>query len=309
MLIAPCSVRAGGCFQHRDWHLYLVCVVIKTLSYFPLQTALNSQPVISAALDALREKNITLKENSWNCDAALIWSVLWNGRMAPNQSVYEHYRNQGKPVIIFDVGLLHRERTWKVAVNNINAEGFYGHKENLDWYRPRTLGIKATAVTNQKEFILIAAQHARSLQVQKLGRIEPWVHKQIAEIRQVTDRPIIVRPHPRSQLVLANLPRDIVVQTPLPMANTYDNYDLDINCHAVVNYNSSPGVLAAMTGIRPVVDASSLAEPVSVSLDNIEKPYDIDRERWLVELCHTEYTIEEIKKGLWLKRIAPALTQ
>ena len=93
------------------------------------------------------------------------------------------------------------------------------------------------------------------------------------------------------------------------MANTYDNYDLDINCHAVVNYNSSPGVLAAMTGIRPVVDASSLAEPVSVSLDNIEKPYDIDRERWLVELCHTEYTIEEIKKGLWLKRIAPALTQ
>ena len=283
--------------------------MIKTLSYFPLQTALNSKPVMSAAIDALRAKNIILKENSWDCDAALIWSVLWNGRMAPNQSVYEHYRNQGKPVIIFDVGALHREYTWKVAVNNINAEGFYGHKENLDWDRPHTLGIKTTKVTNQKEFILIAAQHARSLQVQNLGRIEQWVHKQIAEIRKFTDRPIKVRPHPRSRLVLSNLPSDVILQTPIPTVNTYDSYDLDLNCHAVVNYNSSPGVLAAIAGTRPVVSSTSLAWPVSVNLNNIEKPYDIDRERWLVEMSHCEYTLEEIKKGLWLKRIASALTQ
>jgi hypothetical protein len=26
-----------------------------------------------------------------------------------------------------------------------------------------------------------------------------------------------------------------------------------------------------------------------------------------VEICHTEYTVEEIKKGLWLQRLQPQL--
>jgi hypothetical protein len=44
-----------------------------------------------------------------------------------------------------------------------------------------------------------------------------------------------------------------------------------------------------------------------VSVKDIEKPYNIDRDRWLTEICHTEYTLEEIAQGLWLKRIASAL--
>ena len=71
--------------------------------------------------------------------------------------------------------------------------------------------------------------------------------------------------------------------------------------------NSGPGVQAAISGTRPIVDKTSLAAPVAVSIDNIEKTYDIDRDRWLVEICHTEYTLQEIKQGLWLKRLQEAL--
>jgi len=60
-------------------------------------------------------------------------------------------------------------------------------------------------------------------------------------------------------------------------------------------------------GVRPIVDSSSLAHPVSVSIHDIERPYDINRDQWLVEICHTEYTVEEIAQGLWLKRLLDRL--
>jgi hypothetical protein len=72
----------------------------------------------------------------------------------------------------------------------------------------------------------------------------------------------------------------------------------------VVNHNSGPGIQAALAGARPLVSKSSLAHPVAIDLAQIEKPYVVDRQRWLVEICHTEYTLDEIRKGTWLKRLA-----
>lgn len=241
-------------------------------------------------------------------DAAIIWSVLWQGKMRANKEVYEHYRAQGKPVIIIEVGALYRGHTWKVSVNNITADGHYGHTTNLDWKRPSKLGISLAIPVFHRPEILIAAQHQNSLQVNDLPSIEAWIYKQILRLRQFTDRPIIVRPHPRSTLNTKLLPEDIVFEEPHPLTNTYDSFDMHFDCHAVVNYNSGPGIQAAISGTRPIVDRSSLAYPVSVSMAELEQPYDyIDREKWLVEICHTEYTLSEIQQGLWLKRISEFL--
>jgi hypothetical protein len=46
---------------------------------------------------------------------------------------------------------------------------------------------------------------------------------------------------------------------------------------------------------------------VSIDLHDIEQSYTVDRDQWLAEICHTEYTVEEIKKGLWLQRLRPRL--
>jgi hypothetical protein len=104
------------------------------------------------------------------------------------------------------------------------------------------------------------------------------------------------------------LPKDVEYEIPYKITNTYDSFDMHFDCHAVVNYNSGPGIQATISGTRPIVDKTSLAYPVSVSVKDIEKPYNIDRDRWLTEICHTEYTLEEIAQGLWLKRISSALT-
>ena len=276
------------------------------MAYFPLQCAKNSVPVISAMLDSLRQAGINTQENSWDADAVIIWSVLWSGRMATNQAVWSHYKAAGKPVIIIDVGALYRGETWKVALNSITANGYYGHKENLDWDRPKKLGISLAINVTRNPRIVIAAQHARSLQVVGLVSMEGWVIQQVERLRTVTDRPIVVRPHPRSPLNwagLVHLPPDVVIEQPQKIVNTYDSYNLAFDCHAIVNHNSGPGIQAALAGTRPIVDVSSLAHPVSIDLHDIEQPYTVDRDQWLVEICHAEYTVEEIKKGLWLHRL------
>jgi hypothetical protein len=280
---------------------------MRTVAYFPNQCARNGVPVMNAILEYLQASGYTVQPDSMDSDSAIIWSVLWNGRMKPNQEVYEHYRAQGKPVIIIEVGSLYRGITWKIAVNNITADGYYGHIENLDWDRPKKLGISLAETAFNRPEILIAAQHQHSLQVADLPSVEAWIYKQILRIKQFTDRPIVVRPHPRSRLDTKLLPSNIVFETPHQLANTYDNFDMHFDCHAVVNYNSGPGIQAAISGTRPIVDRTSLAYPVSVSYAELEQPYSMDRDRWLVETCHTEYTLQEIQKGTWLKRILPAL--
>ena len=276
------------------------------MAYFPSQCAQNSGPVMQAMLDSLHAAGIVTQANSRDADAVIIWSVLWAGRMSANQAVWSHYRSLGRPVIIIDVGALYRGETWKIALNSITADGYYGHKENLDWDRPRKLGISLAINVSRNPRIVIAAQHARSQQVVGLASMEGWIINQVERLRAVTDRPIVVRPHPRSPLDpagLVHLPVDVVIERPQKIANTYDSYNLAFDCHAIVNHNSGPGTQAALAGTRPMVDSTSLAHAVSIDLHDIERPYTADRDRWLVEICHTEYTVKEIQQGSWLRRL------
>jgi len=280
--------------------------MIKNVAYYPLQCAKNAQPVMSAVLDCLQARGIQTQENSMTSDAAIIWSVLWAGRMQANQQVYEHYRAQGKPVIIIEIGALYRGNTWKIAVNNITSQGYYGHLDNLDWDRPRKLKISLATQFNSRPNIIVALQHDRSLQVDSINMTD-WLNTTLSILRNNTDRPITVRPHPRCRLDLRNLPQDVTVETPNKLPNTYDSFDMHYDCHALVNLNSGPGIQAGIAGVRPIVDNTSLAYPVGIGFADIEQDYTKDRELWLAQICHTEYTLDELRKGTWISRVAPAL--
>lgn len=280
--------------------------MIKSVAYFPDQCALNSIPVMSNMLQSLSTRGIQSKPNDWNCDAAVIWSVLWHGRMKANQSVYQHYRVRNKPVIIVEIGTLLRGITWKISVNHINALGYYGHKDNIDYNRPKFLRLQLGKISKRRPEILIAAQHSKSLLLQGIDQTQ-WINQTVIKLRQHTDRSIIVRPHPRSSVCFGLLVPNIVVQVPTKILPSYDHYDLDVAYHAVVNFNSGPGTLAAIAGTRPMVDETSLAFPVGIDPTQIENDYVHDRYQWFVEICHTEYTLDEIANGVWLDRLATEL--
>jgi hypothetical protein len=274
-------------------------LVIKTVGYFPLQTALNAAEPYRAVLSSLKQRGVKTQELSFDSDAVVIWSVLWAGRMLSNRSVYQYYRSQNRPVIVIEVGALIRGHTWKIALNNATADGYYGHTENLDWDRPRKLRLSLSTAAETDPSIVIALQHHASLQIQGLN-VAAWIDQIMQNVRAHTDRPIVIRPHPRSRV---SLPPGVSVQRPQQIPGTYDNFDLPLNCHAIVNYNSGPGIQAAIAGVRPIVDPSSLAHPVSIDFGFIEQPYNCDRDQWFTEICHTEYTVDEIHQGQWIDRL------
>jgi hypothetical protein len=71
----------------------------------------------------------------------------------------------------------------------------------------------------------------------------------------------------------------------------------------VINHNSGPAIQAAVEGIPIICDESSLAWPVSSSIDNIVNPVLPDRTEWFLKLCHTEWTVEEIAQGIPIQRL------
>jgi hypothetical protein len=237
-------------------------------------------------MSSLQTQGFEVSPNSYDADIAVIWSVLWAGRMTANQDVYRYYRSKGRPVVCIEVGALYRGTTWKLALNHVNALGYYGHTKDLDWDRPKKLGVPLKTNTLDHGKVLVAGQHKQSLQLEGVDQ-EDWYVKQIQDI----DKQIIVRPHPRCPLDRSRFPKHVVWEQPRKLADTYDSFDMHWDFDTVINYNSGPGIQAAIAGIPVVVDTSSLAHNI------------VDRDKWLVEICHTEYTLEEIEQGLWVKRI------
>lgn len=258
---------------------------------------------MQAFLRGARHHGWQIKPNDQHADAAVIWSVLWAGRMRNNQQVYQQFRDQGRPVFVIDVGSLVRNVTWKVALNHVTAQGDYGHQTDIDSTRPEKLGIRLEHQTHNNGAILIAGQHAKSLQMQAWSSQEAWINHAIDLVRQYTDRSITVRPHPRSRINAADIRSGTTIEIPRSVPNTYDSFDLAHHYHATVNHNSGVGIQSALAGCRVIVDSTSLAHPVSIQPSELESANDQDRTQWLLEICHTEYLVEEMSLGLPFERL------
>jgi hypothetical protein len=262
--------------------------------------ALNSPPIFDAFEQGLRASGHTLSNDK---DAIpVIWSVLWNGRMAPNKIVYETAIRQNKPVVIIEVGNFLRGQTWRISLNHINNLGIFGNDENLDSSRNNKFKIDLRPFQEKrKPEILIACQHQKSLQWQGQPPVTEWVKKTIAKIREFSDRPVIVRPHPRSPFIYQE--KNVIFEKPRPVPDTYDDFDIDFNYHCVINHNSGIPVQSAIRGIPTICDQSCLAYPVSTLFEDLENPVLPDRDDWLLRLLHTEWFVDEIKQGIPIKRL------
>lgn len=270
------------------------------VSIFDQYGALNSGPVFSAIRSGLESLGFTTSSHNNNADVAVIWSYLWSGRMKPNQAIYNLYRSTGRNVLIAEVGMLKRGITWKLCLNSTTNTGNYG--TGFDTGRAQALGLRTQPWRNTGQNIVIAMQRDDSGQWTAGCSATAWLQTIITQLRQHTDRNIVVRPHPRQKITV---PSGVIVQSPRMIAS--DNFDFDqalSNAWAVVNFNSGPGSQAIISGVPSFVDASSLAAPVgNLNLADIENPARPDRQVWLDKIAHTEWTVEEISSGLPLARI------
>jgi hypothetical protein len=268
--------------------------------------ALNSQHVFEAFERGLKQLGLEYQSHDVNADVAVIWSQVWAGRMQGNQQVWQYFRNNHRPVVVLEVGLLDRGKTWKVGVNGTGNTAYWG--QGLDANRVNQLGLALKPWKESGSNIVIAAQRSDSEQWHAQPDAATWVADTVKQVQARSNRPIILRTHPRQRVVP---PPGCTYQVPQKLANSYDDFDFDQCLHdawAVINWNSGPGVQAAIAGVPVFVGASSLAAPVgNLDLSQIEKPGRPDRANWLVDIAHTEWTVEEIATGYPIKRLMPGL--
>ena len=267
--------------------------------------ALNSKPVFDAFANSLNNNGHDVAYNDLSSDVNVIWSVLFNGRMAGNKAVWE----QQKPTIVLEVGGIKRGTTWKVGLNGINRDAYFGPSGNSS-DRVRLLGLQVKPWKYDGEHILIAGQHDKSLQWKDMPAMATWVHDTITFIRAQTDRPIIFRPHPRCPLpAIEHDFKHVKRQEPLQIKGSYDDFDMQFNnIWATVSWSSNPAIHSIINGVPAFTGPSSLAFDVAEqNLRNIENPLYGDRTQWLNDYAHTEYTIEEISQGIPLKHLTSKL--
>lgn len=273
------------------------------ISWFPYATPGNSNLVLPNLLEAIRTTD-TLVENDLNADAALIWSILWFGRLANNKQYWTHYRKQGKPVIVIEVGGLIRNTSWRLAINGINRDADFALDNGYDDQRLKLFGFDhPIAWKSQGDYIVIAGQHGYSEQWKNMPPMIEYYKQTVETIRQKTDKPIVIRSHPRFR---ENI--HFAVEDPQwfkkqncewnianKIHHTYDSFDFEDqlkHTYCVYSHSSNAGVTSIINGVPAIVSESSLAYEVGCSdIENLHRP---DRHEWLCKLSYCEWFADEI---------------
>jgi hypothetical protein len=273
--------------------------------------ALNSKPIFDAFRLGCHSLGFTCVDNSDDADVDVIWSVLFSGRMAANKAIWERNTSNAKPTIVLEVGGIKRGTTWKVGLNGINRDAYFGPTNNND-DRHRLLGLSLKPWRTHGEFILICGQHDKSLQWQDMPSMSNWFMQTYREIRKHTDRPIVFRPHPRCRLPHIELGlKHVYRQEPTQIGGSYDDFDMGFDdVHCTISYSSNPGIHSILNGVPAFVGTSSLAYDVGNDIDflhDVEAPLMPNRQQWLNDYAHTEWTVQEISQGIPLNLLTDKL--
>ena len=129
----------------------------------------------------------------------------------------------------------------------------------------------------------------------------PWLVNTVKEIRKYSDRKIMVRFHPGDKNVLSH--RRALSRFRLKdvmLSNSKSLLDDLRTAHAVVNHNSSPGVVAAIEGVPIFLTdpaRSQAGEVAHNTLESLETPQEFDREKWIQKMAQMHWTLDELKDG------------
>ena len=264
--------------------------------------AQNSAPVFQAFRQGLDRLGLPYKSHDTGADIAVIWSVLWAGRMRANRDVWQQFRGSGRPVLILEVGSLQRGRTWRMSVNGTGASAAWG--QGLDPARPEHLGLRLDPWKRDGDHVLVACQRSDSEQWAGMLPVAEWLETTVKQIKAHTDRPVWVRPHPRQRISAMT---GVFVDTPKKLLNSYDDFDWDRgiqNAWCVVNWSSGTGVRSVISGVPALVGPDSLAVSVGTTdLSCVVDPPRPDRRAWFEWMSHTEWLVPEIASGYPISRL------
>ena len=286
-------------------------------SIFPNHTAINGKQIMQSYSQALKDAGETVVEDDMTADVAIIWSVLFQGRMSSNFKVWERFRAANKPVIVLEVGAIKRNNTWRCGINGITGDAYHGPTGNSD-DRFKMFQLELKPWREQKGHIVICGQHDDSAQWQTHNSqpVAKWIYNTVESWRaEDQSSTFLIRPHPRNSFSWSELgPPDRLgwstFSSPKKIDGTYDDFDFEKvleDAKLVINFNSNPAIEAVLAGVPIMTHTSSRCWPVANPINYVEEYKKPDRQQWANDLCYTEWTEDEIKTGLPFKRIRQKL--
>ena len=275
----------------------------------------NSKPIFDAFIKSLQDAGDTVVLNrSCNADVAVIWSVLWRGRMENYKRIWDEFRSTGRPVIVLEVGGLRRNESFKIGINGINRQADFANQE-FDGKRWPLFKHTLRPWNPTGDIIVICGQHDASEQWKGLPKMSTWIEQQISEIRKYTSRPILVRPHPRNTIQFKESDfQNVKVRLPKRDFRTYDDTDFKNTLErtwAVVNHSSNPAMEAIISGVPVFVSEDSLCHDVgNIQLSRHQHTGDAKQTHGgHNKLAYTEWFKDEIEQGLPWTRIKARLEE
>ena len=226
------------------------------------------------------------------------------------KSVFEHQMKRGKRSIIVDSNLFlsydngNSNKFLRYSYDGIfpnTGEYCNDHPDPNRWNMiSKKLGIELKPVRKHGKYILVCCQRdgGWSMDGQPLM---PWLVKTIQNIKKYTDKPIMVRFHPGDKGVLNHKRQLARYRLRNVTISNSKNILSDLQgAHALINYNSSPGIIAAIEGV-PVfaldIERSQAKDVAHIDLQYLEKPKEFDREKWVHKMAQMHWTLDELKTG------------
>jgi hypothetical protein len=134
--------------------------------------------------------------------------------------------------------------------------------------------------------------------------IQHWTIKTIVQLRQYTDRPIIIRTHPGDKSAPAYIKRlnqSIKNISNVRISAIGSSLDTDLHkAWAIVNHNSSAAVGPIIEGYHCFLTDpadSQCAEVSNTDFRNIENPKEFDRQKWLERISMFHWKFDELEDG------------
>jgi hypothetical protein len=257
-------------------------------------------------------------------DCFLQFNVINPYRVAGSfrNPAFEKILNSKKPYIVWEEGSFRQFPIYKkVGWYHYNNTGIFNNVnvDNSRWENfVSTNKLKIKDWKSAGDYILIMGQVEKdsaliSLYDQGFNSFIDWITKTVTELRKYTDRPIIIRPHPRD-LNNYKIGCDNIIKNNFNVSIS-ENFSVDEanqvfggeglfkdlkKAHAVITYNSNSIVEAICDGV-PVfaLDQGSVAYDIAHKdlslIENLDRSIDISN--WCSRVAYTMWNNKEIERG------------
>lgn len=228
--------------------------------------------------------------------------------------IVEHQRQQNNHIMAIDANCFKFKdldsKYLRYSINGVDYDSSEYANKNSDSARwnilSRDIGLDMKDWKRDGEYILFLVQRDGGWSMKGLSPVE-WTRQKIEAVRNVSNLPIVLRPHPGKIADLRPLLRPGVTisdSTKIPI-----EHDLR-RAKAAFVFNSSSGVASILEGVPLWVDDSSSVcwDVANYNIGDIDHSKQPNRSQWINDLSACHWTDQESRQGLVYKQFLPYLT-